>query len=57
MEIDNETIHSDMLKIKKELDLIKNILISEGELTDWAKTELEKARLESEGEYTDLEDL
>ena len=35
----------------------KDILMSEGELTDWAKNELKNAREESEDEYTPLEEL
>lgn len=52
-----EIIHRDMEKIRKDIELIKNILISEGELTEWAKDALKKARTEEESEYTDLEDL
>lgn len=55
MEID--VIHRDMEKIMRDVELIKNILLSEGELTQWAKNALEKAREEGKSEYTDLEDL
>ena len=37
-------ITRDIEQIKKDLELIKNILLSEGELTDWAKRELARAR-------------
>ena len=57
MEIDMNTLHGDMVKIQRELELIKRVLLSEGELTDWAKEELQKARKEDESEYIDLEDL
>lgn len=50
-------ITKDIEQIKRDLELIKNILISEGELTDWAKEELARAREESEDEYTSLNDL
>ena len=57
MEIDSGTIQRDMVQIKRDLELIKNILLSEGELTDWAKKELKRARAENESEYTNLEEL
>ena len=57
MEIDTNTLHRDMEKMRRDLELIKNILMSEGELTDWAKNSLKGARKEKESEYTDLEDL
>lgn len=57
MEIDAKTLHKDMTQIRRDLELIKNVLISEGELTDWAKNSLEEARKEDESKYTDLEDL
>ena len=46
-----------MTQIKRDLELIKNILLSEGELTDWAKNALKEARAEDESKYTDLEEL
>ncbi|MBI2044999.1 hypothetical protein HYT23_02995 [Candidatus Pacearchaeota archaeon] len=55
--IDTNTLHRDMEGIRKDLELIKNILLSEGELTDWAKNSLKKARIEDESKYIDLEDL
>jgi hypothetical protein len=57
MEIDSNTIHKDITQIKRDLALIKNILSSEGKLTNWAKNALEKARAEDESKYTDLEEL
>ncbi len=47
----------DMRKLMEDVALIKNILMSEGGLTPWAKKELMKARKEDESKYTDLEDL
>ena len=55
MEVNMETLHGDMIKIQQELDLIKNVLLFEGELTDWAKSELKRAREEDESEYVSLE--
>ena len=57
MEIDSNIIYKDMTQIKRDLELIKNILLSEGELTDWAKNALKEARAEDESKYTDLEEL
>ena len=39
-----------------EVELLKRIMC-EGELTDYAKKELAKARAESEDSYTSLSDL
>ena len=49
--------NKDIEQIKKDIDLIKNILMSEGELSNWAKKQLDKARKESEESYTSLEEL
>ena len=57
MQIDMNTLHQDMIKLQRELELIKNLLIAEGELSDWAKEELRNAREEEASEYTDLGDL
>ena len=57
MEIDTGTLHADMLKIQRELELIKRLLLAEGELSDWAKEELIGAREEDKVNYTDLEYL
>ncbi len=48
---------AEFTKLVNDVELIKNILMSEGELTDWAKNELKNAREESEDEYTPLEEL
>ena len=57
MEIDTNTLHRDMERIRRDVELIKNILMSEGELTSWAKDALREARGEKESKYTDLENL
>lgn len=49
--------NKDIEQIKKDIELIKNILMSEGELSKWAKQQLSKARKESEDTYTSLEEL
>ncbi len=49
------------IKLVNDVELIKSLLLTkvddEGELTDWAKDELKKAREESVEDYTSLEDL
>jgi len=57
MKTDVRNLDDNMRKIMRDVELIKNILASEGELSDLAKTNLDKARKEDESEYTDLEDL
>jgi hypothetical protein len=56
MEITISSVYEDVARLKKEVALLKR-LMSEGELTDYAKKELAKARAESEGSYTSLTDL
>lgn len=57
MEPEIKNIHEDLIKLQRDIELIKNILMSEGELTSWAKEELADARVESEDSYTSIEDL
>jgi len=57
METETKSINEKLIRLAKDVELIKNILMSEGELTDYAKTELVKARAEKEENYTNLEDL
>lgn len=56
MESQIKTINRNILKLKKDVSLIKNIIVSERKLTDWAKRELAKAREEKEDDYTSLEE-
>jgi len=37
-------MNQNLLKLMRDVELMKNILMSEGELTGWAKKELAKAR-------------
>ena len=57
MESEMKNIHEDLMKLKADIELIKNILMSEGELTDWAKQELAEARGESEDDCISIDDL
>lgn len=47
----------DIEAMKRDIAVIKHILSEEGQLTDWAKNQLTKARKEPETSYTDLDDI
>ncbi len=57
MEITINTVHQDVLKLQRQIELLNRILLNEGKLTIWAKKELDKARAEKEESYTPLNDL
>ena len=57
MNSEEKLINEKLAKLVRDVELIKNILISEKELTDYAKSELAKAKSEKEEDYTNLEDL
>ena len=50
MEIETRNINEKLSRLAKDVELIKNILMSEGELSDWAVKELAKARNRSRTE-------
>jgi len=50
-------LREDIKKLAIDVALIKNAFLNEGELTDWAKEELKKAREENINEYISLDDL
>jgi hypothetical protein len=50
-------VHREVLIIKRDLELIKNILAEEGQLTEEAKKKLAKARATHDSEYASLEEL
>jgi len=56
-EINIKHIHQDILKLQRDISVIKHVLSEEGELTDWAKKALKKARSEPESDYVDLDDI
>ena len=47
----------DLSRLLDDIELIKNILISEGELTPWARRELEEARKVPHSENVPLEEV
>lgn len=52
-----EHMHEDIELMKKDLAVIKHILSQEGELSDWTKEQLAKARKEPASSYTDLDNV
>jgi len=50
-----ETVHNDLLELKEDIQLIKNILAEDFELSDYAKNALKEARKTPESEYINLE--
>ena len=57
METGINEIHRDLLKLKRDIEIIKYILLSEGEISSWAKKNLKKSREEPEESYTNLNEL
>ena len=57
METETKEIHEDLLKMRKDIELIKHILMSEGELTIYAKKQLARARKEKDEGYVSLDEL
>jgi hypothetical protein len=57
METESNEINKNLLKMRRDIELIKNILMSEGELSDYSKSELAKSRAEKEEDYTSLDEL
>ena len=55
MELEN--FQEDLTEIKNNIRLLKNVLLFEGELTDWAKKELAKARGEEKEDFISLDEL
>jgi len=55
MEATIETIHSDLLDLKKDMDYIKTLISEDFELSDHAKNALSEARETSTSEYIDLQ--
>lgn len=57
MESGLKEINQNLLKLRRDIELIKNILASEGELSSWAKNELKEAREISDSENISVEAL
>ena len=57
MEVTIEHMHEDLIKLQRQVELLNRIILNEGKLTPWAMKELERARLEKEESYTNLDEL
>ena len=57
METEIKDIRNDIKKLMVDVALIRNVLLNENELSDWAKKELKTARDEEESEIVKLRKL
>ena len=64
MESEIHLMREDLMKLRRDMEIVKKILISQkrveddaGELTDWAKNEIEEARKTPESKYVSLEEV
>jgi len=57
MEIEIKNLKEDIKKLMIDVALIKETLLNETELTDWAKEELKMARKENESEYISIDKI
>ena len=57
MEAEIKILHQDIEKLRRDVDLLKRLLFSEGKLTPWAKKQLELARAQKEEDYLSLEQI
>ena len=51
MESETAIIIEKLDKLAKDVELIKEVIVPEGELTDWAKNQLESARKTPRSQY------
>lgn len=57
MENEIKALRNDVQQLIVDMAVLKNTLLDEGELSDWAEKALAEARAEPEENYTSLEDL
>ncbi len=57
MESEIKALRNDVQQLIVDVSLLKNTLLDEGELSDWAKEELAKARAEPEENYLSSEEV
>lgn len=57
MEVTVNNLHQDLMKLRRDVELIKNMMMAEGELSTWAKEQLKKTRKEGEDSYVSLTEL
>lgn len=57
MENEIKALRNDVQQLIVDMAVLKNTLLDEGELSDWAEKALAEARAEPEENYISLEDL
>ncbi len=57
MDGDIETLHRDIVQLRREVELIRHILEEDYDLDEKARRALEKARKTPKSEYVDLDEL
>ena len=57
MESEMKAMNENLARLSRDIELIKRILIPDGELTDWAKEELAKARSIPTSKYIPFEEI
>ena len=57
MENDIKVIREDLIKLKRDMELLKSVLLHDGKLTPWAKKALAKARAEKEEDYISISNI
>jgi hypothetical protein len=51
MQSEIKALRQDVKLVLREIEVIKNVVLDDGEMTDWAKKELEEARKIPRSEY------
>ena len=57
MDVTIELLHEDIVRLRREVELIRHILEEDYELDEKIRRELEEARKTPESEYVDLDEL
>ena len=57
MDGDIETLHKDIIQLRREVELIRHILEEDYDLDEKARKALEKARKTPKSDYVDLDEL
>ncbi len=57
MDVTIERLHEDIVRLRREVELIRHILEEDYELDEKTRRELEEARKTPESEYVDLDEL
>ncbi len=50
-------LREDVMKLRRDMELLKSVLLHDGKLTPWAKKALAKARAEKEEDYVSISNL